>query len=372
MHKIYMDNQEDFHSGKQAEARKESRTENNNAILLFQRVLMWIKIMRPQSWFAAVAPVLVGMMTASLQIHDERVDMKVEETLREAQFEMASISKDSEKLNGLGVVTTPDTTLLMSMNESSLHFNWNTAIVTLLCALDILVFANLVNDYYDFRKGADAKGRVGFRRALAEGIVSPMQMRRAIIVTVAVAVVTGLILVMEGGLPILLIGISGLFFAWLYTATRHSLAYMGIADLFVFIYFGVVATAGTTLLLADAWNWHSFLAGGVCGVISICVLACNNLRDRDDDARVGKRTLPVRFGKKAGDVEVITCTVLSLVFAWTAFGFSLPCLIVLPMAFLTWEIIHAHGAEYNRCLIHSGLCNMLFVTFVFIMFLIRM
>lgn len=366
-----MENREDVLSERQSDRQQSDSDNKQSTTSLGRRVLMWIKIMRPQSWFAAIAPVLVGIMVAGLQIHGQKVETEAEEALREAQFETAIASGDSEMLNGLGVVITPDTTLLLPLDKSSLNFSRGIAIVTLLCALAIQIFANLVNDLYDFRKGADAKGRVGFRRGLAEGIVTEAQMRRAIYVALAVALVLGLILLRAGGLPIMLIGVSGLFFAWLYTATRHSLAYLGIADLFVFIYFGVIATAGTTLLLTDTWSRQSFLAGGVCGVISVCVLSCNNLRDRDDDAKVGKRTIPVRFGKQAGHAEMIVCTILSLVFAWAAFGFSLPCLIVLPMAFLAWETIHAKGTEYNRCLIHSGLCNMIFVALVFIMFLTR-
>lgn len=365
-----MDNQEDNITGLQP-VRQDDMDDKKSLAAIGRKVLMWITIMRPQSWFAAIAPVLVGMMVSGLLLHDKQTAMEAEEVLREAQFQTAVANGDSVMLNGLGVVITPDTTLLLPMDATSRHFSWGISMVTLLCALAIQIFANLVNDLYDYRRGADAKGRAGFHRGLVEGIITEAQMRRAIYITFAAALVLGLVLVKVGGLPILLIGVSGLLFAWMYTATRYSLAYLGVADIFVFVYFGVLATAGTTLLLTDTWSWQSFLAGGVCGVISICVLACNNLRDMYDDAKVGKKTIIVRFGKNAGNAEMVVSAILSLVFAWTAFGFSLPCLIVLPMLLLAWETLHAQGVEYNKCLIHSGLCNMIFVALVFVMFLIR-
>ncbi len=277
-------------------------------------VRLWWRIIRPHTLFAAVAPVLVGLMVAGMQ--------------------------GDASLQGL------------------------TAIVTLLSALSLQVFANLVNDYYDYQKGADKKGRVGFRRALAEGEVSVQQMRVALVVTLAVVVLSGFYLVLYGGWLILGIGLTAILFAWLYTATRYSLAYLGIADLFVFLFFGVLATVGTAWLQTGRWEWQAFSAGGVNGVISMCVLCINNLRDRDDDARVGKRTIPVRFGHKAGYAETMLCTLLSGLFALQAFGLCWPCLIVLPMAWLCYKVIRAEGQEYNHCLVAAGKINMVYVLLV--------
>ena len=106
-----------------------------------------------------------------------------------------------------------------------------TAVVTLLCAMSLQVFSNLVNDYYDFVRGCDKAGRSGPQRPLAEGIVNEKQMRTACIIALTVALLLGAYLVWVGGWVILLVGVLSALFAWLYTATRFSLAYLGIERL---------------------------------------------------------------------------------------------------------------------------------------------
>lgn len=339
---------------------------------LWQKIVLWVHVVRPHTLFAALAPVLVGLMVAGMLLKSETTRATAEQALREAQLQKALATNDSALLQGLNVLITDDTVELLQTGTPVPHFKWGLAVVTLLCALALQIFANLVNDYYDFRRGADQKGRVGFGRSLAEGLVELPQMRRAILVTLAFVVLFGFILIRHGGWPILLIGLASILFAWMYTATRYSLAYLGVADVFVFIFFGVVATAGTTLLQTDGWSWRSVAAGGVCGAISVCVLCINNLRDRHGDAQVGKRTLVVRWGKHAGLTELALCVVATPVCAALAFGLSWPCLIVLPMAGLFFETLHAEGAAYNRCLVHAGLCNMIFVLLVLITMLVRM
>ena len=154
---------------------------------------LWFKIVRPQTLAASLCPVLVGLAVCGVQ----------------------------KPL---------------------------TAVLTALCALALQIFSNLVNDYYDFVRGTDKKGRAGFSRALAEGLVTKEQMKSACIAAVATALAIGICLVTQGGVPIIAIGATAILFAWLYTATSHSLSYLGIADIFVFLYYGVIATAGTVWL----------------------------------------------------------------------------------------------------------------------------
>lgn len=339
---------------------------------LMQQIKLWVGIVRPHTLFAAVAPVLVGLMVAGLYIKDNTVRQATEEHLREAQLQEAINSKDTNLLQGLDVLITDDTVELLHTEDALPRFSWGLALVTLLCTMALQIFANLVNDYHDYRRGADRKGRTGFYRPLAEGIVTPQAVKKAVYITLACVIVLGFILISHGGWPIMLIGVASIFFAWLYTATRHSLSYLGVADIFVFIFFGVVATAGTTWLQTDCWSWQSFLAGGVNGAISVCVLCINNLRDCADDAAAGKKTLVVRLGARAGMVEMALCVVASCVFAWVAFGFSWPCFIVLPMAGLFLETRRAKGKEYNKCLVHAGLCNMIYVLLLFITMMVRL
>jgi len=246
------------------------------------------------------------------------------------------------------------------------------AIATIVCALALQVLSNLINDLYDFRRGTDKAGRKGFRRALAEGEVTESQMMRAVYLTLAVCLVLGIYLVYIGGWPILLIGGTAILFAWLYTATSKSLSYLGIADIFVCLYYGIIATMGTVWLQAPFANEvyplleQGFWAGSVSGLISMGVLMINNLRDIEDDRATGKRTLPVRWGKRAGEVIMLLYAILSPVAAWMAWHSWVPCLIVVPMLALWWQVMKAQGAQYNKCLMMTGLVNVGYVLLVLV------
>lgn len=287
-----------------------------------KKILFWIQTIRAYSLFASLCPVLIGLLVSS-------------------------------------------------------EVNVWVGICTAVCAMSLQSMSNLVNDYYDFKRGADKAGREGFKRGLAEGDVSVRQIRNAILVTLAIAVITGLYLLICVGfvnpngrhldfnvlycLPILLIGLTSLLFAWLYTATDHSLSYLGIADIFVFLYYGVIASTGTTYLQTHTFSMTSFWAGGVCGLCSMCVLIANNLRDIEDDREVGKRTFPVRFGKRAGEIGMLMVILLMPVMAYLAFGWSLPMLIILPALLLYYLTRRAQGAQYNQCLLGALLLNILYV-----------
>lgn len=287
-----------------------------------RRLFLWLRIIRPQTLFASLCPVLVGLMVAHFYI---------------------------------GYLSVP------------------TALATVLCALALQILSNLINDYYDYKRGTDKQGRVGFKRALAEGTVTEKEMLTACLVALAFAVVLGACLCYVGGWVIVVIGITALFFAWLYTATPYSLSYLGIADIFVFLYYGVFATWGTVWLQCKASGLAFDIrllmpvyAGAVCGLISMCVLAVNNIRDMDDDRLVGKRTLPVRLGKKAALVILGIIVVLMPLFAWLAFGVSWAMAVVIPACFLYYKVLNAKGAEYNICLMLAGVVNLVYTLLVWI------
>lgn len=277
-----------------------------------QQILLWLRIIRPQTLFASLCPVLVGLILIPTLSH--------------------------------GV-----------------------AIATLVCALTLQVLSNLINDLYDFRRGSDKAGRTGFRRALAEGEVTVRSMQRAVAIAFGIAVALGLYLVYIGSWPILIIGGTAILFAWLYTATSKSLSYLGIADIFVYLYYGIVATMGTVWLQMPFEEAvypllkSAFWAGSVCGLISMCVLMINNLRDIKDDEQAGKRTLPVRFGKTTGEGLILSYALLAPVVAWMAWHSWVPCLIVVPMLGLYYLVKYAQGAQYNQCLMLTGLINVVYV-----------
>lgn len=284
--------------------------------------MLWLKIIRPQTLFASLCPVAVALAVMS--------------------------RATGYGLQGTGIIV---------------------AIATALCALSLQILSNLINDYYDYRRGTDKKGRVGFKRALAEGLVTEKQIRVACIITLAISVALGLYLVIVGGWVILAIGVTAILFAWLYTATNHSLSYLGIADIFVFLYYGIIAGFGTMWLQDPIWHGASYYvpvlaATGVNGLISMCVLITNNLRDIESDRQAGKRTFPVRFGKQAGEIGMLIIILLMPILAWFAFRHWLPLLVIVPAMALFIKTKRAQGQTYNHCLLMAGLINVFYTILV--------
>lgn len=192
-------------------------------------------------------------------------------------------------------------------------FMGSMTLLALLSAAAIQIGTNYYNDYADFKKGADTAERKGPPRATAMGWVSPSAMYRATIIAFTVAVLLGLPLIIRGGWPIAVIGFSGIAFGYLYTATRYSLAYLGIADLFVLAYFGPIAVAGTVYVNTLEWSMDAIWAGFGPGLFAVAILLVNNIRDVETDERSGKRTLVVRIGKQKA-VRLLHATLgLSLV-----------------------------------------------------------
>lgn len=170
------------------------------------------------------------------------------------------------------------------------------AVIALLCALGIQVATNFINEIYDFRKGADTVERLGPTRTVAAGYISEKTM---IIVSAALLLMVfllGLYLVYLSGWPILLIGLLSMFFAWAYTGGPYPIAYSGLGDLFVFIFFGLVAVSGTYYVQAGSLTLPVLTAAVAPGIFSVNILLVNNIRDIDTDRKVGKMTLPARTG----------------------------------------------------------------------------
>lgn len=187
---------------------------------------------------------------------------------------------------------------------------WFYSCIALVSALFIQIGTNYINDYYDVKKGADSSERKGPKRAVHLGFISHQELKKGAIVTFALAFLLGIILVYRGGWPIVGIGLSALFFGWLYTATPFSLAYTGFADFFAFAYFGPVATLGTVYVQTLHWDFSALLLGMIPGAYSMALLTINNLRDRDEDLKANKKTLAVRFGEKFSFLEYCFCILL--------------------------------------------------------------
>jgi 1,4-dihydroxy-2-naphthoate octaprenyltransferase len=205
-------------------------------------------------------------------------------------------------------------------------------------ALAIQVGTNLFNDYADFVKGADTEHRKGPLRVTQAGLLRPGSVLAGAIVTFIVATACGIYLIWRGGWPILAIGAASIVCGILYTAGPRPLGYVGLADLFVLLFFGPIAVAGTYWVQALTMNRLVIVAGLAPGLLSVALLTINNLRDIDEDAVVGKRTLAVRFGSRFARWEyVVTLTlglaVPAMLYAMSGqHAWSMLCLLIIPLA----------------------------------------
>ncbi len=176
---------------------------------------------------------------------------------------------------------------------------WLVSLVALLCATLIQIGTNFANDYYDYKKGSDREDRIGFTRMVASGQISEQHMFNATLLCMGLAFIFGLYLVYVGGWEVLAIGLSSILFGILYTGGPYPLGYNGLGDVFVFIYFGIVATMATVFVHTASWEPMAFWASLIPGALSTNILVVNNLRDVDQDRISGKKTLGVLLGEKA-------------------------------------------------------------------------
>lgn len=184
------------------------------------------------------------------------------------------------------------------------------AVAALVGALLIQVATNLANDYYDFVRGSDTDARVGPTRVTQAGLLEPAVVRRGMIVTLGAALLVGVYLVWVGGWPIFWIGVASLASAVAYTGGPFPLAYHGLGDLFVFVFFGLIAVSGTYYVQALDFTWEALWAGAGVGALSTAILVVNNLRDIPTDRESGKRTLAVRLGTLGTRLEYLAALLL--------------------------------------------------------------
>ncbi|WP_448190783.1 1,4-dihydroxy-2-naphthoate polyprenyltransferase [Azospirillum sp. sgz301742] len=214
------------------------------------------------------------------------------------------------------------TGLAFAWAESGL-FHPMVALATLLGAVLIQAGTNLYNDAADGERGLDKAGRVGPPRITAEGWASAAQVKRGAWACFALAALIGLYLAAVGGWPILLVGVLSILAGWAYTGGPLPIAYTPLGEIFVFLFFGVAAVCGTFCLQAGTVSWAALAAGAAIGLPAAAVLHVNNHRDRESDARAGRRTLAIVAGPEAA-------TAIYAGFLLTPFGLLLPMAVLLP------------------------------------------
>lgn len=231
------------------------------------------------------------------------------------------------------------------------------ALAALVGAMLIQIATNFANDVFDHEKGADTEERLGPTRATASGLLSAKQMRAALLTTLGLTFIPGIYLVSVGGWPIVVIGIASMLSGVAYTGGPYPLGYHGLGDVFVFVFFGLVAVCGTVFVQANSIPLLAWLAASAVGAIATAILVVNNVRDRETDVKAGKRTLAVRFGKRAGIFEYVllfvvayAVPVLAMTFAKVGPWVLLP-LVSVPLAIrLTHALATREGRPLNAVL----------------------
>jgi len=231
------------------------------------------------------------------------------------------------------------------------------ALIALVCSVLIQIGTNFVNDLYDYLKGADDENRVGPTRALAAGWISTTQMTRAIYFTFGTTFLLGLYLVYLAGWIILLIGVLSILSGYAYTAGPYPLAYNGLGDIFVFLFFGIVATVGTYYVQAIEFSQFALFTSIPVGLLITNILVVNNYRDSEEDKKKNKNTLTVKFGKSFSLVQYSVSIVISfLVPLYLFFSYSTKPLILLPLLTLPFaikllfDLKKLNGMELNKTL----------------------
>jgi 1,4-dihydroxy-2-naphthoate octaprenyltransferase len=262
----------------------------------FSKIRLWFKSIRPRTLPAASAPVIIGL---ALAFYENKINLFI-------------------------------------------------AIFTLVSALLIQIGTNLANDYFDFIKGVDTDKRVGPVRLIQAGLIKKNEMLAAFIIAFFAASVFGIFLVIRGGYPILLVGIFAVIFGILYTAGPAPLGYIGLGDIFVFIFFGLISVTGTYYLQLLKINQIVLIASFAPGFLSMAILTANNIRDIKTDKESGKRTLIARFGYNFGLFEYLFCIVAAhlipivLVLITRSHYFSLISVLTITLAVKPVKIILSH------------------------------
>ena len=255
-------------------------------------------------------------------------------------------------------------------------FHWLPALLCLVFAVLMQCTANLVNDLWDYLKGADQPDRLGPDRAFAKGYITLGAMKAGIAAFTVAACAAGLgILVWAlrhdmlawGGWELVAVGVACVIFAYFYTAGPWPLAYHGLGDVAVILFFGLVPVGFTYYVQTGTWTWETILTALACGLVIDTMLMVNNFRDREEDARCGKRTVVVFLGARFGSWSYFGLGALAVVLCLTLLAGGRTWAALLPLVYLAGHISPwrklvriAHGDELNICLGETARNIMLF------------
>ena len=254
-----------------------------------------------------------------------------------------------------------------------ISFSLVPALLCLLFAILAQIASNFANEYYDFKKGVDRKGREGFRRGVTEGDITPTAMKYATFGTLAAAACVGCLMLFYGSWWLILVGIIIGLFALAYSAGPYPLSHHGLGDVAVVLFFGIVPVTLTCYLQQGSWDglWLSLPVSVAVGLLAANVLIVNNCRDKEDDELVGKNTTVVIFGRRVMGWVYLISGVVAMGIVFYALRVLFPFMVILVSIYLglhfcTWrKLISSTGAALNP-LLGSTARNLL----IFTMFLL--
>ncbi len=242
------------------------------------------------------------------------------------------------------VATTIAISILRSSGEK---VTWSFSLFALIASIFIQIGTNLINDALDFKKGADNEKRIGPKRVTQSGLLSPRQVMIGGFLSFLIAALVSLPLIVQGGFPIFAIGVVSITCGYLYTGGPYPFAYVGLGELFVILFFGIVPVIGVFYLQTGFFGLKPLIAGLQMGLLATVLISINNFRDYLGDKEVGKITLAVRFGKKFARYEIIFLflTAYLLNIFWYCNGNIWAA--VLPLFTLPIAIIVVKGIIFN-------------------------
>lgn len=245
--------------------------------------------------------------------------------------------------------------------------NFKTAAICLLASISVQIGTNLANDYYDHKKGTDREDRLGPTRVTQAGLISPVSVKIGFIISFLITAICCVFLFKQGGWPIVAIGIVSILSGIFYTAGRLAIGYLGLGDLFVFIFFGPVAVGATYYLQSFELNSAVLIASAAIGLLSVAILCVNNLRDMETDGKTNKKTLAVRFGKVFSHYQYMFCITTACLIPVYLFYFIedhkmilLSTLTIFPAIPVVHLVLTSEGRALNPALGRTGQILLLF------------
>jgi 1,4-dihydroxy-2-naphthoate octaprenyltransferase len=246
-------------------------------------------------------------------------------------------------------------------------FNFWPASACFVVALLLQIGSNLANDVFDYEKGADQEDRLGPTRVTQAGLLTPREVKFGMFLVLGLSAIIGMYLIIIGGWPILLLGIFAVLSAISYTGGPFPYGYFGFGDIFVFIFFGLIAVSGTYYVQVNSLSIVVIGMAVSIGLLTVAILVVNNLRDIEMDRKAKKRTLAVRFGKKFARVEYVFCLLVAYIIPVMLWGMQeLPVLVfliflTLPFVLKLVRSIYADtGKALNQTLAGTGRLVLLF------------